>query len=334
MRSLAVLAASALLHVAAAAPCGAATPDRIVANNTRAVVYIQVEDKQGNFMDAGTGFIVSQDGYVVTASHVQPGDGQLIWAVIGQREGTRYPLEPRDKDAENDTAIWQLPQSASCRYAVTMTDKPVMALERTLVLGFPGKDGLTPALVNISNPSVPPHGYIKADGFLRNGYSGGPVFNEEGNVVALVHSGAPAGGNNELVPIYFAVALLKKHGASVGVNASVPFANSCYATCRVPAHGIERWMSQSPWSAQDHEDGGGHNEPAECASMIAAALANRPDSHIDLDPGQGVEGVSGMWEKSGRNGLAHVYYDYYCKGVMKSGPVYVSKQSPECGLWD
>src|ERR1700746_2336287 len=129
----------------------AASPDQILANNTRAVVYLQVEDAAGGVLDSGTGFIVSHDGHVVTAAHIKADPTQRLWAIIGQREGTRYPLTFRDKDESADVALWQLPPPAVLRYSLALSMMPVKVLDRVLVLGFPGKEGLTPSSVNINN---------------------------------------------------------------------------------------------------------------------------------------------------------------------------------------
>jgi S1-C subfamily serine protease len=125
-----------LCFIATSAP--AATPTEILALNTRAMVYLEVNDAAGQFIDSGTGFIVSHNGYVVTAAHLKPAEGQKLWGVIGQRQGTRFIIEPREVDEANDVALWQLPQSAACHYAVTLTTAVVESTNRVVALGFPG----------------------------------------------------------------------------------------------------------------------------------------------------------------------------------------------------
>jgi hypothetical protein len=302
-----------------------ATPNEVLANNTQAIVYLEVTDSSGQFIDSGTGFIVSHDGYVVTAAHIKPEAGQTLWAVVGQNAGTRFPLQPREMDDAHDIALWQLPQSAACRYAVTLSTAQVRVLDRTVAIGFPGRDGLTPALLNIANLSAPDTGFYKADGFLRNGYSGGPIFNEDGKVIASVHSGTPAGGNNDLVPISFALDLLRKRGVRAGVDTPVPFENTCYTSCRSPSHGIERWTTEINWSADSGELPGGHNQTDECNKLIAAATASIPGSSIEL---------TNKSEDSHKDVLGAMHYIYFCKGKLRTGPIYVEKQSPACSLWN
>jgi S1-C subfamily serine protease len=307
----------------------AASPQAIVDANTPAMIYLEVTDDKGNFMDSGSGFIVSHDGYVITVAHIAPGPGQKLWAVIGQREGTRYPLSFRDADATSDVALWQLPQAAVCRRAVTISTKPVKVLDRVVVLGFPGKDGLTPSSVGINNLSTPEHGFYKADGYLRPGNSGGPAFNEGGQVIAIVQGGTmPGTDNNDLVPISLAVNLIKKRNVQAGIDAAVAYENSCYSACRHVSHGVEGWTVERAWGPVDSGwVGGHHNRADECNKLIAAEIANKAGAQIELLPGE-----QGMWEDSNKDIYGHVEYIYYCRGILRSGPIYAEKQSPACPL--
>lgn len=313
----------------------AVTPDQIVANNTRAIVYLQVEDNGGGILDRGTGFVVSHDGYIVTAAHLKVDATQKMFAVIGQREGTRYSLAFREANESADVALWQLPQSASCRYTVTLGTSPVRVLDRVLAMGFPGNEGLTPSRIGINNLTSQ-RGFYKADGYLRTGNSGGPVFNEAGQVVAIVQGGTlPGTENNDLIPIALAIDLIKKRGVQASIDAPVPFDSSCYASCRAPAHGVEKWTIEKTWGPVDSGWlSGGHNRGDECNKLIAAALAANSGAQIDLLPGEGSPNTTGMWEESKKDVFGHVEYKYYCKGTFRSGPIYVEKQSPECGLWN
>ncbi|MGE4045291.1 MAG: serine protease [Acetobacteraceae bacterium] len=307
----------------------AASPKAIIDSNTPAIVYLEVTDDKGSFMDSGTGFIVSRDGYIVTVAHVKPAPGQKLWAVIGQREGTRYPLSFRDADESLDVALWQLPQAAVCRAAVTISSKSVNVLDRVLVLGFPEKDGLTPSGVGINNTSTPEHGFYKADGFLRPGNSGGPAFNEAGQVVAIVQGGTmPGTSNNDLIPISLAINLIKKRGVQAGIDTALPYENSCFSLCRHSSHGIERWGTQKDWGPVNSGWlDGGHNPADECNKLVAAALAGKPDAQIEFLPGE-----RGQWQESKKDVFGHVEYRYSCKGIFRADPVYGEKQSPACPL--
>lgn len=314
----------------------AASPNEIIANNTHAIVYIEVTDNAGGVLDHGTGFIVSHDGYIVTAAHIKVDPTQRMWAVVGQKVGVRFPLSFRDADDASDVALWQLPQSAACRHAATLSTSPINVLDRVLALGFPNNDGLTPSRINISNLTSP-RGFYKSDGFLRPGNSGGPVFNENGQVVAIVQGGTlPGTDNNDLIPIAPAVSLIKKRGVQAGIDKPVEFDLSCYASCPAKSNGVEKWAIEKPWSAHTGWLPGGHNQSDECKGLIARDVALDPDSEIALAPSASPRCSDnpnvGMCEDV-KEGIV-VQYMYFCKGTFRSGPTYISKPSPVCGLWN
>lgn len=307
-----------------------ATPQEILSKNARAIVYLEVEDAKGGVIERGTGFIVSRDGYIVTAAHIKADPTQKLWAVIGALQGTRYTLTLRESDENADVALWQLPQSPACRHAVTISKTPVRVFDRVMALGFPKREGLSPSTVTIKNLTSY-RGFYKTDGYLEPGNSGGPVFNEAGEVIAIVQGGTmPGTENNDIVPIALAVNLLQKRGVNAGIGAPVPFDSSCYATCRDRSHGIERWETQKPWGPVNSGWlDGGHDQTNECKKLIAGALAGDPEATITLLPGK-----EGMWEESKKDIFGHVEYRYFCMGIYYSGPRYKEKQSPACGLWD
>lgn len=67
-------------------------------------------------------------------------------------------------------------------------------------------------------------GFHKVDGFLEGGFSGGPVFNEDGRVMGLVQGGTlPGTENNDIVPISLAINLISKRNALAGIESEIPF---------------------------------------------------------------------------------------------------------------
>ena len=85
---------------------------RIVSQNTQAIVYLQVEDAKGGVLNRGTGFIVSPDGYLLTADHLKVMPTQRMRGVVGKRDGNEVDLSFEGSDNEYDVALWGLPKSA------------------------------------------------------------------------------------------------------------------------------------------------------------------------------------------------------------------------------
>lgn len=306
----------------------AITQNEILQKNAGSIVYIEITDAQGGIIDHGTGFVVSHDGYVLTAAHLKTDPTQTMWAVVGQRQGVRYRLSFRESDEQSDVALWQLPAALICRPAITISTKPVAQLDRVLAVGFPDNQDLSASPFGITNTSST-LGFFKADGMLQPGNSGGPVFNEEGQVIGIVQGGTmPGTNNNDIVPIAPAIALIRKRGVVSGIGTPLAFASSCYAMCRAPSNGIESWTVSKPWGPINSGWlNGGHDQTIECGNLMAGALANNPTAEITLLPGN-----SGKWEDSRKDWLGHAEYKYFCRGTFRSGPVYAEARSPECGL--
>jgi hypothetical protein len=260
----------------------------------------------------------------VTAAHVKPKAGEKLLAVIGQHVGPQFPLIFREADETDDVALWQLPQAAVCRPAVTIDTNPVTVLDRVIALGFPQGDGLSPASLGITNVHTQERGFYRADAYLWPGNSGGPVFDEAGKVVAIVQGGTlPGTERNDLIPISFAINLLKKWNVRAGYDRPVPYENSCYQKCPNPSK-IIGWNSETPWSSPPSGwMGGNHTQIEECNKMVAADLANKPGAQIEIQR---------RWEESKKDILGHVEYQYFCSGILRTGPIYAEEQLPSCPL--
>lgn len=315
----------------------AKSPGEIFSEATRALVYLEAYNADGELLISGTGFIVSRNGYIVTVAHNFPDGADKLFGVIGARQGTRFELEPREQNVERDVAIWQLPQSSSCRQMLALSPAPAKEFDRVLAMGFPGDSGLEPASLNIRNPSTP-QGMIRGDGLLQAGFSGGPVTNENGEVVGIIQGGTIGGVQaNDFIPIAAALDLLRGRNSAIEPGKIEPYALSCYTSCRHPNHGIERWKIVRPWPGSASPDGkawsgrlgGGNTRKQVCDSLVAAYLAHNPGGQIDIP-----QDDEHMNEESRKDILGRVEYRYWCKGTERRDPDYRLQQSEACPLWN
>ena len=135
---------------------------------------------------AGSGFIVSDDGYILTNAHVVQGADEVTVKLIDKRSFTATVV---GTDNRTDVAVIK----------ITANDLP------TLKLGDPGKLRVGEAVVAIGSPfgfensvtagivsakgrSLPSENYvpfIQTDVAINPGNSGGPLFNLRGEVVGI-----------------------------------------------------------------------------------------------------------------------------------------------------
>lgn len=202
------------------------------------IVFIRVEALTQNGTPdepCGTGFIVDSNGHILSCSHVVPEVGPKyksvrIFARIGGLNGREYEAAEEKRDKPHDLVVLKLSGSSSVH--------PVGALAKAelgqwiVAIGFPKNKDLYPAEGAITQPHDE-SGWVLTGANINEGMSGGPVFNEQGEVVAVVR--AIEKGYNaiyELVPISYAEqGLLKDIHSPLAVvhpsgQTSVPLAAS------------------------------------------------------------------------------------------------------------
>jgi serine protease Do len=151
---------------------------------------------------AGSGFVISPDGYIVTNRHVVDGASKVKVSFDDQEE---IDAVIKGTDERTDIALLKIEPKKPLT-VVKFADKSprvgdwVLAVGNPFGLGGTVTAGIVSALArNIGGP----YDYMQIDAAVNHGNSGGPAFNLEGNVVGVntaIYS--PTGGN---VGIAFAV---------------------------------------------------------------------------------------------------------------------------------
>jgi hypothetical protein len=189
--------------------------------NRMAIVFIQTEykDANGNTRSGtGTGFIVSRQGHVVTASHVVPAAGTFTSLRMEGRVGTRFafpiPLSVVDRNSVADLAMLKLPQLGTEYVPVIVGRSDIVEPGSDLfAMGYPLQSELSITRGVVQNLFATIEGSLQAwwqtDLALNPGNSGGPVFNDHGAVVAIaVARQKDANQISFIIPIDTANALL------------------------------------------------------------------------------------------------------------------------------
>ncbi len=134
----------------------------------------------------GSGFIISEDGYVLTNNHVIKGADEIIVRLSDRRE---FVAEVIGMDKRSDVALLK----------IDADDLPIVKIgksnalkvgEWVLAIGSPfGFDHtVTAGIVSAKGRSLPNENYvpfIQTDVAINPGNSGGPLFNLEGEVVGI-----------------------------------------------------------------------------------------------------------------------------------------------------
>ncbi len=134
----------------------------------------------------GSGFIVSQDGYLLTNAHVVEGADEVTVRLTDKRE---FKAKIIGADKRTDIALLKI--EASGLPAVKMGDPAQLKVgEWVVAIGSPfGFDNsVTAGIVSAKGRSLPQENYvpfIQTDVAINPGNSGGPLFNLRGEVVGI-----------------------------------------------------------------------------------------------------------------------------------------------------
>lgn len=189
------------------------TATSVVQKSADSVVEITTESVvSGSFnrqyvsSGAGSGVIISEDGYIVTNNHVIDGANSVR---VTLRDGqTSYDAKLIGKDAANDIALLKV--EASGLSAATFGDSSTLAVGDYVVaignplgqLGGTVTDGIISALareVTIDEQSMT---LLQTNAEINPGNSGGGLFDANGNLIGIVNAKSSA---TEIEGIGFAI---------------------------------------------------------------------------------------------------------------------------------
>jgi hypothetical protein len=269
----------------------------------------------------GTGFLISEHGDVVTAYHVikdwfsQDEDNQKknpITVMIGSRfaEPLEVSYETGDKDA--DVALLRIRRPGTYNYAPFCYVHDLSMRATIVSYGFANGHELTPVSGTFSNANGDDNRWEAAVPFAQ-GMSGGPVYNDRGFVVGIVKGGIPSSDATSFItPIAWARALVE---ARTGVKPS------CFGSCARPENGVASWGKTENWAQDTEWMGGGHNQSGECGKLQTIFMQTHPNEVLE---------ITHTDERTDKDFLGHVTYQYICQGVVRSDPTYIVKESAAC----
>jgi serine protease Do len=160
----------------------------VVAVNVEVVTY-DVFNRPTTEEGAGSGWIVREDGYIVTCNHVVSGAEKVT---VTLENGTSYSAESVMTDALTDLAVLKI--QANNLQAVKVGDSSklevgdwVVALGNALGQGISATSGIVSALDVSLEVSAGQTMYklIQTDAAINPGNSGGPLVNMAGEVIGI-----------------------------------------------------------------------------------------------------------------------------------------------------
>ena len=160
----------------------------------------------------GSGFVLTEDGYVVTNNHVVESTDNVS---VKLHDGSTYPAEIVGGDSLSDVALLKIEAEGLSHVAVGDSDTIAVG-EGCIAIGNPLGEltftmtgGYVSALPREINISGKPISMFQTDAAINAGNSGGPLFDMAGNVIGITSakisgitgSGASIEGVGFAIPI-------------------------------------------------------------------------------------------------------------------------------------
>lgn len=231
----------------------------------------QPEQKQKKRpLGIGSGFIISEDGYVVTNHHVIKGADEII---VTLSNGDEYAAELKGSDNKTDLALLKLKKAKNLPFVAWGNDEDSRVGDWVVAIGNPfGLGGTaTTGIISARGRDIrsgPYDDYIQVDAAINRGNSGGPLFNLNGEVIGIN------------------TAIYSPNGGSVGIGFSIPSSMAKTVISQLRDSGeVERaWIGVQIQPLSD-ELAEGFDRENNHGALIASVVPDKPADKAGLQAG-------------------------------------------------
>ncbi|MDE8345434.1 MAG: Do family serine endopeptidase [Acidocella sp.] len=231
----------------------------------------------------GSGFIIDPSGIIVTNNHVVK-DAKTVSVTLS--DGVSYPAKVIGTDPKTDLAVLRINAGHPLPYVQLGNSADVEPGEWVVALGNPfGLGGtVTAGIVSALGRDIgdgPYDKFIQIDAPINEGNSGGPLFDQRGNVIGIN------------------TAILSPSGGSVGIGFAIPSDMVKRVVSQLVANGkvvrgylgVEAEMITPPVA---QALGLGSGDPASDGALVAAVSKGSPAFRAGLKPMDVITAVNGQ----------------------------------------
>ena len=194
----------------------AMTDAEVYAANVNSVVSINTTGSSGTNVfgqrvetaSAGSGFVLSKDGYIVTNNHVVA-DANTV--KVTMYNGDTYDAAIIGTDSDYDIAVIKV-DSTDLQPVTLGSSDNLNVGDRVLAIGnplgeltFSMSGGMVSSVNRAINVNGTPFNMIQTDASINPGNSGGPLFNSYGEVVGIVSAKYSSYSNESVEGLGFAI---------------------------------------------------------------------------------------------------------------------------------
>lgn len=177
---------------------GALSPAQVYAMNVKSVVAISNQGITTNIFgqtsetaSSGSGFIISEDGYIISNYHVVAGATTLR---VITADGAEYEATLVGYDEANDISVLKI-EATDLPHVILGSSDALVAGDQVAAIGNPLGEltstltvGYVSAKDRIVNTDGTALNMLQTDAAINSGNSGGPLFNMRGEVIGITTS--------------------------------------------------------------------------------------------------------------------------------------------------
>lgn len=191
------------------------TSSEVYASTVGSVVSINCSATSTNIFgqkvqsaSSGSGFVITEDGYIVTNCHVVESASSVK---VTLHDGTEYSAAVVGSDSDYDVAVLKV--QATGLTPVTLGDSSNVNVGDTVLaignplgeLTFSMSEGIVSCCNRAINVNGTPFNMIQVDASINPGNSGGPLMNQYGEVVGIVSAKYSSYSNTTVEGLGFAI---------------------------------------------------------------------------------------------------------------------------------